>query len=142
VNGYAWNSTLRPGKPLQRRKGLEPSAGLARSAGLSRGTPLRPRSAKTERIYVTRRQIVAEMFLYPSVCEVTAGEGVRNCTAIATDPHEPLTRARGGDILDPGNIRKVCHYHNWLFGQREEPWMYQQGFLVHSWDGITGGEAA
>ena len=64
---------------------------------------LKPRSEKTVRKYVTRRQIVAQMFLYPSVCEVPM------CSEIATDPHEPLTRARGGDILDAENIRKVCH---------------------------------
>ena len=130
----AWNSTL-PARtrPLEARTGLRPGAGLARpAASPHRRTPLRHRSAKTAQIYVTRRQIVAELFACPQVCEVPW------CTSTATDPHEPLTRARGGDILDPGNIRKVCGYHNWLFGQAEEPWMYELGFLVHSW----GGDAA
>lgn len=113
--------------PLQRGTGLTTRVPLARTG------PLRPRSTKTAHVYVTRRQIVSELFLYPSVCEVA------ECTVIATDPHEPLTRARGGDILDRANIRLVCHYHNWLFSQSEEPWMYEQGFLIHSWD---GGEAA
>ena len=54
------------------------------------------------------------------------------CTERATDPHEPLTRARGGDILDRDNIRKVCNSHNFLFASAEEPWMYQLGFLKHS----------
>ena len=51
------------------------------------------------------------------------------------DPHEPLTRARGGSITDPGNVRKVCHEHNWQFANDEQPWMYELGFLFHSWPG-------
>lgn len=112
-------------KPLQRRTPLRATAVLERR------TPLRPRSRKTAARYITRRELAAEMFLYPSVCEVPW------CATIATDPHEPLTRARGGNMLDPANVRKVCHFHNWLFSQREEPWMYELGFLVHSWDGAA-----
>ena len=88
--------------------------------------PLKPRSDKTARKYVTRRSIVAELFAEPSVCEVPW------CADKATDPHEPLTRARGGDILDRANIRKVCHPHNVMFASAEEPWMYRLGFLKHS----------
>lgn len=91
-------------------------------------TRLRPRSAKTAAKYVTRRAIVAELFAEPSICEVPW------CTDKATDPHEPLTRARGGDILDRSNIRKVCHAHNVLFASEEKPWMYEFGFLRHSWE--------
>lgn len=94
-------------------------------------TPVKPRSEKTARIYVTRRQIVAEMFLYPEVCEVPW------CTELATDPHEPLTRARGGGILDRDGIRKVCHPHNVMFSADEQPWMYEFGFLIHSWERVS-----
>ena len=93
----AWNSTL-PARtrPLEARTGLRPGAGLARPAASPlRRTPLRHRSAKTAQIYVTRRQIVAELFACPQVCEVPW------CTSTATDPHEPLTRARGGDRSSP-----------------------------------------
>jgi hypothetical protein len=93
---------------------------------MARGKKLRPRSPKTARKYVTRRAIVAELFAEPSICEVPW------CTNQATDPHEPLTRARGGDILDRDNIRRVCHPHNVMFASAEEPWMYQFGFLKHS----------
>jgi len=95
---------------------------------LRRTGPLKPRSTKTAGRYITRRAIVAEMFAEPSICEVPW------CTERATDPHEPLTRARGGDILDRSNIRKVCHPHNVMFASDEQPWMYELGFLVHSWD--------
>ncbi len=98
---------------------------------LTRRKRIKPRSDKTARKYVTRRRIVAEMFAESSVCEVPW------CANVATDPHEPLTRARGGDILNRDNIRRVCHPHNVMFASAEEPWMYEQGFLIHSWDGAA-----
>ena len=63
--------------------------------------------------------------------------GWSRCTEMAADPHEPLTRARGCDILDRANIRKVCHGHNVMFSADEQPWMYRLGFLVHSWGGAA-----
>jgi hypothetical protein len=109
-----------------------PSAPMPRTEWLSRPATVHPRlrqrSKKTAAKYVTRREIVAELFAEPSICEVPW------CTERATDPHEPLTRARGGDILDRANIRLVCHPHNVMFGADEQPWMYSLGFLVHSWD--------
>lgn len=96
-------------------------------------TPLRARSAKTERLYSTaRRPLVAALFAEPEICEVPW------CTELATDPHEPLTRARGGSITDRANVRKVCHGHNVMFATNEKPWMYELGFLVHSWDAPGG----
>lgn len=96
---------------------------------LIRAGRLRARSARTERVYrQERRPLVAALFAEPSVCEVPW------CPEIATDPHEPLTRARGGSIVDRSNIRLVCHGHNVMFSADEQPWMYSLGFLVHSWD--------
>ena len=119
--------------PVRLGLGVQAEAG-AREAGKSapkRRKPLPYRSKKTAARYVTRRQIVAEMFADPEVCEVPW------CTEMAADPHEPLTRARGGDILDRANIRKVCHGHNVMFSADEQPWMYRLGFLVHSWGGAA-----
>jgi len=102
---------------------------------LARVTCLRPRSAKTAALYRTRRRpLAAEMLAEPTVCEVPW------CTATATDLHEVLTRARGGSITDPVNIRLVCRHHNWMFANDAEPWMYDLGFLAHSWP--DGGDAA
>ena len=96
---------------------------------LKRGKPLRPRSAKTTALYRTQRvPLVAALFAETEICEVPW------CTEVATDPHEPLTRARGGSITDPANVRKVCHGHNVMFASDEQPWMYELGFLVHSWE--------
>lgn len=102
---------------------------MRRTKQLQRRKRLRYRSKKTAAKYVHRRALVAELMAYPQVCEVPW------CTERATDPHEPLTRARGGDILDRDNVRLVCHPHNVMFGADEQPWMYELGFLVHSWDG-------
>lgn len=118
-----------PGLPRPVRLGTgktQVKNAAAERGALARGKRLRPRSPKTARKYVTRRAIVADLFAEPAVCEVPW------CTATATDPHEPLTRARGGGILDRSNIRKVCDSHNLLFASAEEPWMYQLGFLKHS----------
>jgi hypothetical protein len=42
------------------------------------------------------------------------GGGYR-CGGLAVDLHEPLTRARGGSILDPANTFAVCRIcHEWI----------------------------
>jgi hypothetical protein len=119
---------VKRGAPLQRRTPLRARTPLQAKSALTRGKPLRQRSAKTEALYrAERRPLVADLFAEPSICEVPW------CTAVATDPHEPLTRARGGSITDPANVRKVCHPHNVQFANDEQPWMYELGFLRHSW---------
>jgi hypothetical protein len=97
----------------------------------ARRTRLRPRSKKTQRRYVERRALVAELMLYPQVCEVP------DCTRLATDPHEPLTRARGGPILDRDNIRLICRPHHNEIHDKEPVWAYVHGFLISPWDGGT-----
>lgn len=111
-----------------KRSLLRRATPLARGGTLERRTRLKPRSAKTAAKYVTRRAIVAELFAEPVVCEVPW------CTERATDPHEPLTRARGGDILDRSNIRLLCREHHREIHDTEPSWAYDLGFLCHSWD--------
>ena len=77
-----------PMKP--RTKPMSRGASLVSTARLERRSRIKPRSDKTARIYVTRRALVAEMFLYPEVCEVPW------CSNVATDPHEPLTQGTAG----------------------------------------------
>ncbi len=120
------------GAPLQRRTPLRARTQLTTGTGLERRARLKPRSAKTAALYRKERvPLVAALFAEPSICEVPW------CTNLATDPHEPLTRARGGSITDPANVRKVCHPHNVMFATDEQPWMYEYGFLVHSWDAAS-----
>jgi hypothetical protein len=70
---------------------------------------------------------------YPGIvlCEVPF------CNRVAVDPHEPLTRARGGSITDPENVRAVCRPHHDEVTFEEPDWAYELGFLVHSWDGAA-----
>lgn len=101
---------------------------LRRSPMPAGKTRIRYRSKKTERKYVERRALVAELFLYPTVCVVP------DCAERATDPHEPLTRARGGDICDRDNVLLLCRsHHRWAHDHPAEA--EALGLLVHSWDG-------
>lgn len=90
-------------------------------------SPLRPRSKKTAARYVQRRRLVAELLERFPTCQVPW------CNWPSTDIHEPLTRARGGSILDPDNAKAVCRMHHDLI-HLEPGWAYELGFLVHSWD--------
>ncbi|MFG2001755.1 hypothetical protein ACGFNU_21650 [Spirillospora sp. NPDC048911] len=120
---------LRRHTPLVAKTPLKVRQGADGSSTLRRRTPLKARSVKTARNYVKRRDLVAELFTEPTVCEVPW------CTDTATDPHEPLTRARGGSILDRSNIRLICGAHHSEIHDHEPDWAYELAFLIHSWDG-------
>lgn len=92
-----------------------------------RRTQLRARSKKTSCVYTQRRKLVALVLSEQPVCEVPW------CEHASEDVHEPLTRARGGSILDRSNCRAVCRMHHDLI-HLEPAWAYEFGFLVHSWD--------
>jgi hypothetical protein len=96
---------------------------------LIRRTRLRRRSLKTQRAYVARRQLVERLLTERPQCEVPW------CSARSVDIHEPLTRARGGSILDEDNCRAVCRMHHDLIHANAEAWVEDLGFLRHSWDG-------
>ncbi|HXH77150.1 MAG TPA: hypothetical protein VNJ48_01470 [Nocardioides sp.] len=99
-----------------------------RRTSLPRTGNLRARSPKTARLYVERCRLVADLLAERPWCEVPW------CEDRSTAVHEPLTRARGGDILDRDNCRCVCDPHHAEI-HTEAPWVYALGFLVHSWDG-------
>lgn len=51
--------------------------------------------------------------LIPRVDQTTGRRHV--CQGVAVDVHEPLTRARGGSIVDPANMVPVCRVcHDWI----------------------------
>jgi hypothetical protein len=59
------------------------------------------------------------------------------CRDWADDLHEPLPRARGGSITDPGNAVPLCRGHHDMITFRPESelgWAYDLGLLRHSWD--------
>jgi hypothetical protein len=113
---------LKPGKPLER------TAPLKAAGNLDRFTPLRKQSTKRQRENRQRRQMLKDKYgTSPVVCEVPW------CKNVANDPHEPLTRARGGSITDPDNVRAVCRSCHDEIG-KEPAWAYELGFLRHSWE--------
>lgn len=146
MNGRAWNSTLRPGRPLGRR------TGLARTAGLSTRTPLRAVSDKRAAENRVRAAMVAAMFPERPLCVVYAlsqhhpglipAKVLDGCGRWADDVHEPLSRARGGSITDPGNATPPCRPCHTAITPGPD-WAYRLGLVKHSWpEGGSGGEAA
>lgn len=87
---------------------------------------MRARSKKMTKIYVQRRKLVAEMLLKYPYCQKCK-------TALSTEVHEVLSRARGGNILDPNNCRTLCHKcHFWI--TTNPALATAQGWLKNSWD--------
>jgi hypothetical protein len=136
-------STLGP-----RKKPLGRSAELARTGTvpmqgyttLRRHQQIRPVSDKRRAENRERRAMVVRLFPERPVCAVPG------CGQWADDLHEPLTRARGGSITDPGNAVPLCRKHHDQVTFRPEKselgWAYELGLLVHSWDAGKPGDAA
>ena len=79
---------------------------------LKRKTPLRRVSPKRAQVNRSRAAFVKEQLAARELCEAGAkihwAGHQHRCSGVAVDIHEPLTRARGGDILDPANTIAVC----------------------------------
>jgi len=63
------------------------------------------------------------------------------CRLMADDIHEPLTRARGGSIVDPDNqvpLCRRCHDEITFRPESELQWAYEIGLLRHSWAAAGG----
>jgi 5-methylcytosine-specific restriction endonuclease McrA len=64
------------------------------------------------------------------------------CTRLADDVHEPLTRGRGGSITDRKNMKALCRPHHdkvTFTPESELAEAYEAGLLRHSWDGDGNG---
>jgi hypothetical protein len=90
---------------------------MKRGGPIKRRTPLKPYSKKRKATQTARRELVKRILAERPYCQ--AGPRIRDpkhrCQSYSTDCHEPLTRARGGDILDPNNILAVCRAcHDWI----------------------------
>ena len=123
------NSALRRVTPLKRTGGLTATTGLQARTPLERVTRLRPVSDKRTRENRERRAMLAAKYPARPLCEVPW------CTRWADDAHEPLTRARGGSIVDPENVAAICRPHHDEITFEEPGWAYELGLLVHSWNG-------
>ena len=91
---------------------------LRRGGPLRRRTPLRQFSPKRTKRQRLRQQMVRDELARRELCEAGAvithaGHNAR-CHGVAIELHEPLTRARGGSILDPANTVAICRScHDW-----------------------------
>jgi hypothetical protein len=83
-------------------------------------------SKKRAAVNRVRRAVIAAKYPEPVLCAVPW------CASLGDSPHEPLTRARGGSIIDPDNIVMVCWPHNQELTS-EPAWGYELGLLKHSW---------
>lgn len=99
---------------------------------LTRRTPLRRRaslsrmSAKAEKIAPVRRAFVARILLERPVCQFLG------CANDSYDVHEVITRARGGSILEPDNVKALCRkHHDWIHAHPEDATAL--GLLAPSW---------
>lgn len=117
-----------------KRAPLERRTPLRSTTELTRRTRLAPMSKKRRRIREQRAALVRTELASRPVCE--AGNTIRaewanrfgivkanelasrsafGCRHWAVELHEPLTRARGGDILDPANTIAICRgCHDWI----------------------------
>ena len=107
---------------------------------LKRKTPLRPVRKKRQRVQAQRREFVRNELEYRQWCEAgshitrhllaqlteTQKRSIKTdpkklvCDGRAVDIHEPLTRARGGSILDVKNTMAVCRAcHDWIHNNPE-----------------------
>jgi hypothetical protein len=101
---------------------------MRRGAPLRRGGPLPLVSRKRAALIRERRAMLRAKYPGVTLCEVPY------CNEAASDPHEPLTRARGGSTTDPANVRAVCRGHHSELHDTEPEWGYDLGFLAHSWE--------
>ena len=87
---------------------------------------MRRRSRKAQRLAPLRRAFVQRILEERVWCEARWDAG---CFGRAVDVHEPLTRARGGSILDPANAMAVCRRcHEQIHGHPREA--TERGFLI------------
>jgi hypothetical protein len=118
-------------KPLKARTPLNRGAGLKAGTGLKRGARLAPVSSKRRAENRRRRAMVSELWPERPMCAWP------DCARFADDVHEPLTRARGGSITDPGNAVPLCrphHDHVTFTPESELGEAYLLGLLRHSWN--------
>ena len=87
-------------------------------------TPLRRISKKRAKVQRQRARMVSEELAKRELCEAGSiiylhGKQAR-CAGLAVELHEPLTRARGGSILDPDNTVAICrNCHRWIHDHPE-----------------------
>ncbi len=97
-----------------------------------RRTRIRPVSKKRARENRERRQVVEAMAEGDPWCRKCREE-------LAVDPHEVLSRARGGSITDPENIVPLCRTcHRWVtehpIQAQAEGWLSPSKLPIREWE--------
>jgi hypothetical protein len=103
------------------------------SKPLRRSKRIRPVSRKRARQMRQRKAMVAALYPEDPPCFRPG------CPSMADDIHEPLTRARGGSIVDQENqvpLCRPCHDEVTFAPESTLAWAYEIGLLVHSWDAV------
>lgn len=92
---------------------------MKRSGPIKRKTALKAVSKKRAKVNRERTKVTKQVLAANPRCQ--AGQAIRphdtkhKCHGWAVDIHEPLTRARGGSIVDPSNMVAVCRAcHDWI----------------------------
>lgn len=100
---------------------------LRRLSPLRRRTRLRPMSAKRQAIAADRRAFVERILRERPICEFP------RCLNRSEHVHEKLLRSRGGDILDPLNVRAICgKCHRWIHDHPKAA--TSLGLMTPSWE--------
>jgi 5-methylcytosine-specific restriction endonuclease McrA len=87
---------------------------------------VRFRSKKREALYRKRRPLVEQLLAEFPICQ-------RCGTNPSRDIHEVVTRARGGSILDPANLRALCRScHIWITTHPKQA--EAEGLMAPSWE--------
>ena len=108
----------------------------APNSSLTRRKGINPVSARRRQQNRERRAMIAGLTGgEPLLCAVWLAFQPEWCTRWAQDAHEPLSRARGGSIVDPENcalLCRACHDLITFKPESEIPWVFTLGILKHS----------
>lgn len=121
------NSTLTRRTALRARTPLKATKPVP-----TRQSRLRPRSKKTEKLYVKRRELVKYILDTRRFCEARWDD---NCQITAVDVHEILPRSQGGRIVggDASEYLAVCRLcHDQIETNPQEA--HERGFRRWSWE--------
>jgi hypothetical protein len=117
---------------MERRKPLKRKTPLTSTSELKRTGRLKPASTKRAKLLRERRAVIERVMVGRS-CEahvlIAQVDQRHVCARTAVDVHEPLTRARGGSIVDPSNMIPVCRScHDWIHAHPKDA--QQVGLLL------------
>lgn len=111
---------------------------MKRSGPLKRTGRLKPRSKKTDDVYVERRKLVKRLLTERPFCEACPvfaahDNKITYVRRPSQDIHEILRRSQGGSILDEPNLLAVCRPCHRRIGDSPEL-AFNLGLAKRSWE--------